>query len=169
LAFIIYTYGEERLSRRIAAAIVKARSLKKIATTLELAEIIKSVVPFSPKDKLHPATRTFQALRIKVNEELQELEQILEDSLDLLAPNGRLVVVTFHSLEDRIVKNFMNKICKDEAQPSRHAPLIAHQQKAKEFSLLTRKPVFPSDEEIKKNPRSRSAKLRAMIKRKEDL
>lgn len=167
LADIIYLYGEERHSRRVAAAIVKARAVKKIETTLELAEIIRGVLPGFGKDKIDPATRTFQALRIAVNHELDELTQVLESSEDLLNIGGRLIVVTFHSLEDRIVKVFMNSRAKAAPAPSRHLPPQQGYDQAQNrfsFSLLTKKPVLPTDEEMKFNPRSRSAKLRAALR-----
>lgn len=166
LADLIYLYGEERHSRRIAAAIVKARTLEKITTTGKLAEIIRSVVHVSPKDKIDPATRSFQAIRIAVNSELQELEDVLEAAEDVLYEGGRLVVVTFHSLEDRIVKNFMNAKSKPASSPSRHLPQHdAARSNRLSFSLLTKKPVLPSESELKINPRSRSAKLRAIIRK----
>jgi len=166
LADIIYLYGEERHSRRIAAAIVKRRADGKIETTAQLAEIVRSVLPFSPKDKSDPATRTFQALRIAVNDELGELETVLEASEKLLKENGRLIVVTFHSLEDRIVKDFLNKRSKPAPSPSRHAPVASDvSQNRLSFSLLSKKPVLPTEKETKENPRARSAKLRAAIRR----
>ena len=160
LANVIYEYGEEKASRRVAAAIVKARADKEITTTAELANIVRSVVYSSPKDRIDPATRTFQALRLKVNDELGEVETILESTLDMLKDGGRLVVVTFHSLEDRIVKNFLIKHGKPAAAPSRYLPASASAEKPA-FSILTKKPLAPTDEETKKNPRARSAKLRA--------
>ncbi len=164
LANIIYQYGEEKASRRVASAIVKARSEKKIETTSELANIVRSVVHVSPKVKIDPATRTFQALRLKVNDELGEVETILESTLDILKDGGRLIVVTFHSLEDRIVKNFLVKHGKQAAAPSRYLPASSHSSKKPSFSILTKKALLPSDSEISRNPRSRSAKLRAAIR-----
>lgn len=163
LADVIYRYGEEKASRRVAAAIVKARIEKKITTTAELANIVRSVVHASPKLKIDPATRTFQALRLKVNDELGEVEEILEATLDVLKEGGRLVVVTFHSLEDRIVKNFLTKHGKPTAAPSRYLPANQAQEKPA-FSILTKKPVLPTESEISRNPRSRSAKLRAAVR-----
>lgn len=168
LADILYRYGEERHSRRIAAAIVRARAARKIATTGELAELIRSVIPVSPKNKIDPATRSFQALRLKVNEELSELEQVLVAAESVLKPGGRLVVVTFHSLEDRIVKNFLNERSKPAPAPSRYLPPSpgSHpgSRRLQTFSLLTKKPLFPTEDESKTNPRSRSAKLRAALR-----
>lgn len=167
LADMIYLYGEERHSRRIASAILRYRQTQKIETTFQLANIVRSVLPFSHKDKSDPATRTFQALRIAVNDELGELEAALEASERVLAENGRLVVVTFHSLEDRIVKNFLATRSKLAPSPSRHIPIDVSgaSQNRLTFSVLTKKPVLPTEEEIKSNPRSRSAKLRAAIRR----
>ncbi len=161
LADIIYTYGEERHSRRIAAAIVKARLTKRIETTRELTDIIRSVVHFSHKDKIDPSTRTFQALRIYVNDELGELERVLEASEDVLGEGGRLVVVTFHSLEDRIVKTFLNDRAKPAPAPSRYLPASASAENSQTFSLITRKALIAQDDETSLNPRARSAKLRA--------
>ncbi len=163
LANIIYMYGEEKASRRVAAAIVKARAEQKITTTGQLAKIIRSVVHVSPKDRIDPATRTFQALRLKVNDELGEVETILESTLDILKDGGRLIVVTFHSLEDRIVKNFMNDHGKPAASPSRYLPATAVAEKPR-FSILTKKPLIPTDAETSRNPRARSAKLRAAMR-----
>ena len=167
LADIIYLYGEERHSRRIASAIIRHRQNERIETTFQLANIVRSVLPFSHKDKSDPATRTFQALRIAVNDELGELEAALEASERILNENGRLVVVTFHSLEDRIVKNFLATRSKLAPSPSRHIPqdISGASQNRLTFSVLTKKPVLPTEEEIQSNPRSRSAKLRAAIRR----
>ena len=159
LADLIYLYGEERRSRAVARAIVEARQHAPIATTAQLAALVASVV-YHKHDDIHPATRTFQALRIAVNDELGELERALVAATHVLAEGGRLVVVTFHSLEDRIVKQFMTEHCGRQAQPSRHAPQRI--QDPARFTLLTRKPVTASDQELRRNPRSRSAKLRAM-------
>jgi 16S rRNA (cytosine1402-N4)-methyltransferase len=165
LANLIYLYGEERKSRHIAAAIVKARALSKIQTTKQLAEIIRSVVHVSPRDKIDPSTRTFQALRIAVNDELGELESVLSAAEHMLSSHGRLVVVTFHSLEDRIVKNFLNERARPAPAPSRHMPMAYDAPVNRlSFSLVTKKPVLPTEHEMKINPRSRSAKLRAAIR-----
>lgn len=165
LANLIYLYGEERKSRHIASAIVRARSVAKIDTTQKLAEIIRSVVRVSHRDKIDPSTRTFQALRIAVNDELGELESVLSAAEKVLKPGGRLVIVTFHSLEDRIVKNFLQDRARPAPSPSRHLPIaIDAPQNRLSFSLVTKKPVLPSESELKINPRSRSAKLRAAIR-----
>jgi 16S rRNA (cytosine1402-N4)-methyltransferase len=157
LAAIIYAFGEERHSRGVARAIVAARKGPPIATTRALADIVASVVRAKPGD-IHPATRTFQALRILVNEELDELQSALVAAERVLKAGGRLAVVSFHSLEDRIVKNFLNARGK-AAQGSRHLPELA--RLAPSFRLLTKRPVMPTDEDIAANPRARSAKLRA--------
>jgi 16S rRNA (cytosine1402-N4)-methyltransferase len=130
-----------------------------------LAEIIRSVIHVSPRDKIDPSTRTFQALRIAVNDELGELESVLEAAEKVLKVGGRLVVVTFHSLEDRIVKNFLNERARPAPSPSRHMPMAYDApQNRLSFSLVTKKPVLPTESEMKINPRSRSAKLRAAIR-----
>jgi 16S rRNA (cytosine1402-N4)-methyltransferase len=157
LANIIYIFGEERHSRGVARAIVAARKQAPIATTRALADIVAKVV-WSKPGEIHPATRTFQALRIFVNEELDELHLALSASERVLKPGGRLVVVSFHSLEDRIVKNFLAERGK-AGGGSRHLPEIA--QAAASFSILTKRPVSADDDEISANPRARSAKLRA--------
>jgi 16S rRNA (cytosine1402-N4)-methyltransferase len=157
LANIIYIFGEERHSRRVARAIVAAREETPVTTTRALADIVGKVVRSRPNE-IHPATRTFQALRIFVNEELDELHEALSAAERVLKPGGRLVVVSFHSLEDRIVKNFLAERGK-AAAGSRHLPEIA--QAASSFRILTKRPVTPDDTEITANPRARSAKLRA--------
>jgi 16S rRNA (cytosine1402-N4)-methyltransferase len=157
LANIIYIFGEERHSRGVARAIVAARKEAPIATTRQLAELVAKVVRAKPGE-IHPATRTFQALRIFVNQELDELQLGLSAAEQVLKPGGRLVVVSFHSLEDRIVKNFMNERAK-AGGGSRHQPEIA--QAAPSFVTLTKRPVVAGDEEVSANPRARSAKLRA--------
>ena len=144
LANLIYEFGEERRSRRIARAIVRARP---ISTTAELARVVSAVAPPIKGEKIHPATRTFQALRIRVNDELQEIQSLLRSAGSLLKPGGRLVLISFHSLEDRLVKDAL----RDGA-------------KAGQYELLTKKPVVATDEESFRNPRSRSAKLRAAQK-----
>ncbi len=158
LADIIFTYGEEKASRRIAAAIVRARENAPIVTTGQLAEIIHRVMP-KPKDGSDSAMRTFQALRIYVNDELGELQRALAASLQLLKPNGHLVVVSFHSLEDRIVKNFLIKNASAHVHQNRYAPVAEAEEGA--FTILTRKPVTASVAELERNPRAHSAKLRA--------
>jgi 16S rRNA (cytosine1402-N4)-methyltransferase len=157
LANIIYIFGEERHSRGVARAIVAARKEAPIITTRALADIVGKVVRSKPGE-IHPATRTFQALRIFVNQELDELHLALSAAERVLKPGGRLVVVSFHSLEDRIVKNFLVERAK-AGGGSRHLPEIS--QAAPSFSLLTKRPVTAGDGEISANPRARSAKLRA--------
>ncbi|OAM05985.1 MAG: ribosomal RNA small subunit methyltransferase H [Wolbachia endosymbiont of Dactylopius coccus] len=147
IANTIYNYGGERHSRKIARAIVNARKKKIIKTTFELADIVSSVV-FRGKSKIDPATRTFQAIRIWVNDELGELEKGIKAASEILSENGKLIVVTFHSLEDRIVKTLFKDLC--EPGPT------------KTFSLLNKKVIKASAEEINANPRARSAKLRAI-------
>jgi 16S rRNA (cytosine1402-N4)-methyltransferase len=141
LADLIYEYGEERRSRRIARAIVRGRP---VATTGQLARIVASAAPAMKQDRIHPATRTFQALRIHVNRELDEIKALMEAAPKLLKPSGRLVLISFHSLEDRIVK--------DSLREGAHKGV---------WTVLTKKPVTADEQEIDQNPRSRSAKLRA--------
>ncbi|HQT63356.1 MAG: 16S rRNA (cytosine(1402)-N(4))-methyltransferase [Acidocella sp. 20-57-95] len=161
LADILYEFGEEKASRRIAKAIIDRRQVEKFQTTLDLAKIIRSVVR-PDKSGIDPATRSFQALRIAVNEELSDVEAALTQAASLLTPGGRLVVVSFHSLEDRIVKRFMAGACGRTAGVSRHAPTSMLPTAKPFFKLLTGSPVTASDAEAKANPRARSAKLRAM-------
>ena len=162
LANIIFQYGEERLSRRVAHAIVAIRREQKFTSTRELATIIRKVVPKSG-DGIDPATRTFQALRIAVNDELGELRRGLAAAETILSPGGRLAVVTFHSLEDRVVKEFFRESSGGGARPSRHVPIVAAPTPPT-FTLLSRRAVRPAADEIARNPRSRSAKLRAAIR-----
>jgi 16S rRNA (cytosine1402-N4)-methyltransferase len=157
LASIIYIFGEERHSRAVARAVVAARKQASITTTRALAEIVSKVVWAKPGE-IHPSTRTFQALRIFVNEELDELHLALSAAERVLKPGGRLVVVSFHSLEDRIVKNFFAERGKTGGG-SRHLPEVA--QSAPSFRILTKRPVTAGDDEVRANPRARSAKLRA--------
>lgn len=159
LADIIWRYGEERRSRRVARAIVETRRAKRIETTGELAEIVRRAVGPSAKDESDPATRTFQALRVAVNDELGELERGLAAAEQVLVPGGRLAVVSFHSLEDRAVKEFVRARAGRTPGPSRHAP-PAGAARVATLRDLTRKPVLPSDAEIVANPRARSARLR---------
>jgi len=157
LANIIYIFGEERHSRAVARAIVAARKDAPIATTRALADIVSKVVRSKPNE-IHPATRTFQGLRIFVNAELDELHLALAAAERVLKPGGRLAVVSFHSLEDRIVKNFLIERGK-VAVGSRHLPELAHA--APSFQLLIKRPIIAGDAELAANPRARSAKLRA--------
>jgi len=157
LASIIGTLGEERFARGVARAIVKARAEAPVTTTRQLADIVASVVRSHPGE-LHPATRTFQAVRMFVNDELGELARGLAAAERMLKAGGRLVVISFHSLEDRIVKTFLAERGRIRAG-SRHLPETA--QAAPSFSILTRKPLIADDDEVSRNPRSRSAKLRA--------
>jgi 16S rRNA (cytosine1402-N4)-methyltransferase len=157
LADIIYLFGEERRARAVARALVAARKESPIATTRALADIVARVVRSKPGD-IHPATRTFQGLRIFINEELEELQTALEAAERVLKPGGRLAVVSFHSLEDRIVKNFLAERGK-AGGGSRHLPEV--RQAVPSFRLLMRKPVTPGEDEMTANPRARSAKLRA--------
>ena len=163
LANIIYQYGEERLSRRVARAITIQRKIAPYTRTSELAETVRASVPRS-KDGIDPATRTFQALRIAVNDELGELERGLAAAETVLSPGGRLAVVTFHSLEDRIVKDYFKSQSGGQAQPSRHVPSAAADTQSPVFTPLSRKPISAGPDEIARNPRSRSARLRAAIR-----
>lgn len=158
LANIIYKYGDEKFSRRVARRIVEERTKSRITRTTQLADLIRSVVPRS-KDGVDPATRSFQALRIAVNDELGELERGLQAAEKFLKPQGRLAVVSFHSLEDRCVKEFLRDRSESAPRGSRHFPANPDSVKPT-FRLLTRKPQVPSATEIEANPRSRSARLR---------
>ena len=146
LADLIYEFGEERRSRRIARAIVRARP---ISTTAELAQVISAAAPSMKGDKIHPATRTFQALRIRVNNELGEIQSLLKSAGSLLKPGGRLVLISFHSLEDRLVKDAFREFGREKI-----------------FEVLTKKPVVAEEQEQMRNPRSRSAKMRAAEKQR---
>lgn len=160
---IIKEYGEERWAGRIARFIVKEREKKRIKTTLELVEIIKKAIPApARREGPHPAKRTFQALRIAVNNELEILESAVCDAVDCLASGGRIAVITFHSLEDRIVKNIFRKLENPCVCPS-DFPICICNQKPK-LKILTKKPLVPEEKEIIKNPRARSAKLRVAEK-----
>jgi 16S rRNA (cytosine1402-N4)-methyltransferase len=159
LADILWRFGEEPAARRVARAIVARRQRGPITRTRELAELVAGVVG-RKAGRIDPATRTFQALRIHVNDELDELERALDAAEGLLVPGGRLVVVAFHSLEDRIVKRFLAEGSGASARPSRHAPMAAPPSQAPRWRLLVRRPVRPGPAEIAANPRARSARLR---------
>lgn len=162
LSRVISLYGEEKFAYSIAKGIVRAREDKPIETTLELAEIVKANVPQKVRRDGHPARKTFQAIRIAVNRELEVLEKGLDAAFELLSPGGRLSVITFHSLEDRVVKQFM----KDKAQGCtcpKDFPVCVCGNTPK-GKIITRKPIVPSEEELERNPRARSAKLRVMEK-----
>lgn len=163
LANIIYQFGEERFSRRIAKWIVERNKLgEPITSTKELADLVGRAVKRNPKDKIHPATRTFQALRIAVNAELDVLKSFIFDSVDCLKEGGVLAVITFHSLEDRIVKHLFQKLSGKCECPPRIPQCVCGA--VRKVEILTKKPVVPGDVELKENPRSRSAKLRACRK-----
>ena len=166
LADLIYKYGEERKSRYVARAIVTRRADKLFETTSDLADVVREAIFSSRKDKIDPATRTFQALRIYVNKELDQLEGALEASEAVLAEGGRMVVVSFHSLEDRIVKHFFLDRSGQRSKGSRHMPYSPEQETKATYSLPSKKAIFPSDDEIAENSRSRSARLRYAIRRK---
>ncbi|HEX2559983.1 16S rRNA (cytosine(1402)-N(4))-methyltransferase RsmH [Phenylobacterium sp.] len=163
LARILFVYGEERKSRRIAAAIARRRAEQPFTRTVELAEFIEQALGGRRGAKTHPATRAFQALRIAVNEELSELEAGLAAAERALGPDGRLAVVTFHSLEDRIVKSFLAERAGKTPAGSRHAPPAARGAEPS-FRLLFNGARAPSDAEVAANPRARSAKLRAAVR-----
>ena len=159
---IIFNYGEEKFARSIARNIVERRKQKPIETTFELVDIIKSSMPGKAMREGHPAKRTFQAIRIEVNDELNSLKTALTDSLKLLKKGGRIAVITFHSLEDRIVKDIFKKASEGESW-NRNLPVDVGNKEA-EFKLITRKPILPSEEELAENNRSHSAKLRIIEK-----
>ncbi|HEX4893421.1 MAG TPA: 16S rRNA (cytosine(1402)-N(4))-methyltransferase RsmH, partial [Hyphomicrobiaceae bacterium] len=161
IATALFELGEERQARRIAKAIVRERAGNPIATTDQLAALVARVVGRHKGDDKHPATRTFQALRIWVNDELAELAAALVGAERLLKPGGRLVAVTFHSLEDRIVKRFLARRSGPQPQASRHAPPLRGTVTEPSFQLINRRPLTPSETETSANPRARSAKLRA--------
>ena len=160
---ILYTYGEERYAPQIAGAICRRREEKPIETTLELVDIIRSAMPPAAlREKQHPAKRSFQAIRIAVNDELGSVERVMKDAFDLLNPGGRLAVITFHSLEDRIVKTAMNDAAKGCTCPPSFPVCICG--KKPKVKLISRKPIVATQEELDENPRSRSAKLRVCEK-----
>ena len=160
LSEIFYKYGEDKFSRNIAKKIVEYREKKQIETTLELVEIIKSAVPMKFRKEKHPARQIFQAIRIEVNHELDVLQPALEQALSLLKVGGRVVVITFHSLEDRIVKKYFKSKCKidDKVKGLPNIP----EEYLPDFKLVVNKAILPSDNELKKNSRARSAKLRVI-------
>ncbi len=162
LADILFHYGEERASRRIARAIVRARDEAPIETTLQLAGIVESCLPRAKPGQSHPATRSFQALRIAVNNEYDELFQGLMAAERALKPGGKLAVVTFHSIEDRMVKRFLTARSGQGGRSSRHLP--QPEQEAPRFTLPTKKALGPDDAELAENPRARSARLRVGVR-----
>lgn len=158
IADILWQFGEERASRRIARAIIEARKETDITTTFQLAKIIRAVMPRPKPGQIDPATRSFQAIRIYINNELEEIRAALPAAMACLKPGGKLAVVAFHSLEDRLVKTFIMNEAGKAPRPSRHLPdLEEHPPRLK---MITRKPIIPSDDEMHRNPRSRSARLR---------
>ena len=164
LSNIFFELGEEKHSRRIAKNIIKKRTIKPIDSTKELSDIIKKSLPLSnSKNKIHPATKAFQAIRIYVNDELNELKKALEKSESLLTQNGLLIIVSFQSLEDRIVKDFFNHKSGKRWRSSRHLPDLGDLGPIT-LKIITKKPLRPKDFEINNNPRSRSAKLRVAQK-----
>lgn len=160
---ILYTYGEERYAPQIAAAICRRREEKPIETTLELVDVIRSAMPAAAlREKQHPAKRSFQAIRIAVNDELGSVEKVMRDAIPLLKPGGRLAVITFHSLEDRIVKIAMADAAKGCTCPPSFPVCVCGKKPA--VKLVSRKPITASQTELEQNPRSRSAKLRVCEK-----
>ena len=160
---ILYDYGEERYAPQIAAAICRRREQKPIETTLELVDIIRSAMPPAAlREKQHPAKRSFQAIRIAVNDELSAVEKVMGDAIRLLKPGGRLAVITFHSLEDRIVKNAMAEAAKGCTCPPSFPVCVCGKKPL--VKIISRKPITASEEELEQNPRSRSAKLRVCEK-----
>ena len=160
---ILYTYGEERYAPQIAAAICRRREEKPIETTLELVDVIRSAMPAAAlREKQHPAKRSFQAIRIAVNDELGSVEKVMQDAIPALNPGGRLAIITFHSLEDRIVKVGMTEASKGCTCPP-HFPVCVCGKKPL-VKLVSRKPIVSGDEELERNPRARSVKLRVCEK-----
>lgn len=160
---ILYDYGEERYAPQIANAICRRRESAPIKTTLELVEVIRSAMPAAAlREKQHPAKRSFQAIRIAVNDELGAVRKVMEAAIPRLKPGGRLSIITFHSLEDRIVKNGMNDAAKGCTCPPNFPVCVCGKKPA--VKIITRKPIVASDEELERNPRSRSAKLRVCEK-----
>lgn len=158
---ILFNYGEERFASRIARAIVTERGKEPISDTLKLSQLVTSAIPLKhhPR-KIHPATKTFQALRIAVNNELENLKRVIEEGIDLLAQKGRICIISFHSLEDRIVKHQFRKLSKGLSHSEGVPPL----KEMRQVKILTKKPITPPPEEVRKNPRARSAKLRVVEK-----
>ena len=160
---ILFDYGEERYAPKIAAAICAKREVKPIETTLELVDIIRGAMPAAAlREKQHPAKRSFQAIRIAVNDELGSVEKVMRDAIDCLNPGGRLAIITFHSLEDRIVKNGMADAAKGCTCPPNFPVCVCG--KTPKVKLITRKPIVSGEEELEQNPRARSAKLRVCEK-----
>lgn len=168
LARIIYEYGEERLSRMIARKICERRKTIPFKTTVDLAAFIYSIMPFKKghsSKKVHPATKIFQALRIEVNDELNSLKEALQQAVEMLKIGGRIAVMSYHSLEDRIVKHFFKELENPEVKDIHESLYRTHGDPI--FESLTKKPVIPTDKEIDENPRSRSAKLRVYVRVRE--
>ena len=160
---ILYQYGEERYAPQIAGAICRRREESPIQTTLELVDVIRSAMPPAAlREKQHPAKRSFQAIRIAVNDELGAVERIMEDAIGRLNPGGRLAIITFHSLEDRIVKNGMAAAAKGCTCPPSFPVCVCG--KKPQVKLISRKPIVSGQEELDRNPRARSAKLRVCEK-----
>jgi 16S rRNA (cytosine1402-N4)-methyltransferase len=158
IADVLWQFGEERASRRIARAIIRARDEAEITTTYQLAKVIRAVMPRPKPGQIDPATRSFQAIRIHINNELDEILTALPAAMACLKPGGRLAVVAFHSLEDRLVKTFIMNEAGKAPRPSRHVPDVP--EHAPRLNMITRKPVTPSEDEMNLNPRSRSSRLR---------
>ena len=165
LTRIFYQYGEEKFARNIANKIVAARAEKPIETTFELIEVIRLGIPMKKQREKHPAKKVFQAIRIEVNNELHVFESALEQAIELLKPGGRLVVITFHSLEDRICKNIFNKYGKKKG-PANDLEKLLLKEEQMPIQIITRKPITASEHELITNPRAKSAKLRAIEKSK---
>lgn len=167
ISFVLREYGEEKFAWRIAQAIVAAREETPLTRTAQLAALISASVPKSNKEKKHPATRSFQAIRIYINSELEQVNQALHAAMQVLKPGGRLVVISFHSLEDRLVKQFMRRYSKGEPVP-RGIPLTAAQMDQRTPLQLVGKAIMPSEQELSANPRARSAVLRIAQKQSHD-
>tara|TARA_B100001989_G_scaffold91878_1_gene63946 strand:+ start:1577 stop:2515 length:939 start_codon:yes stop_codon:yes gene_type:complete len=161
LSKIFWNYGEEHKSRKIAKTIVIERKKNKISTTHDLANLIKKVKLQKKPYRIHPATKIFQALRIFINNELEEIKCLIDHSINIMAPGARLVLISFHSLEDRLIKNTFKKLCEGEKNVNRHLPSLKPSMKPK-FKKIGKPFYIPTENEILKNPRSRSAKLRVI-------